>query len=194
MNVLHAAFANLPHAERKDLPPMEKCAAPATPRYFTEEMDIAQGKLSVGWRCITEDVTAMILAILLFGGTSNAKLFMNVCENMKRLGIHGYTRRRKATAAASGLEHIRYANVLNRNFSAEQPLEKVVTDVKTSLKSPIKVSHSAAFIGDLISCSFARLHCHQRKSLCKVEHVRTMVLLSAFQNENIIHRDAEQVA
>ena len=63
-------------------PPMEKCAAPATPRYFTEEMDIAQGKLSVGWRCVTEDVTAMILAILLFGGTSNAKLFMNVREKL----------------------------------------------------------------------------------------------------------------
>lgn len=52
-----------------------------------------------------------------------------VWKSMKRLGIHGYTRRRKATAAASGLEHIRYANVLNRNFRAEQPLEKVVTDV-----------------------------------------------------------------
>ena len=79
MNVLHAAFANLPHAERKDLPPDGEVRRS---RYFPEEMDIAQGKLSVGWRCVTEDVTAMILAILLFGGTSNAKLFMNVREKL----------------------------------------------------------------------------------------------------------------
>ncbi len=48
---------------------------------------------------------------------------------MKRLGIHGYTRRRKATATGSNLEHIRYSNVLNRNFKAEKPMQKIVTDV-----------------------------------------------------------------
>ena len=35
------------------------------------------------------------------------------------LRIHGYTRRRKATATGTNLEHIRYANVLNRKFKAE---------------------------------------------------------------------------
>lgn len=51
-----------------------------------------------------------------------------VWKSMKRLSIHGYTRRRKAPAA-SGLEHIRYPNVLNRKFRAQRPLEKIVTDV-----------------------------------------------------------------
>ena len=52
-----------------------------------------------------------------------------VWKSMKRLGIHGYTRRRKAAAAGTNLEHIRYSNVLNRKFKAEQTLEKIVTDV-----------------------------------------------------------------
>ena len=39
-----------------------------------------QGKLGLGYRCATEDTPAMILANLIFGGTSNSKLFMNVRE------------------------------------------------------------------------------------------------------------------
>ena len=52
-----------------------------------------------------------------------------VWKSMKRLRIHGYTRRRKATATGTNLEHIRYANVLNRKFKAEKPMQKIVTDV-----------------------------------------------------------------
>ena len=52
-----------------------------------------------------------------------------VWKSMKRLGIHGYTRRRKAAATGTNLEHIRYSNILNRKFKAEHPLEKIVTDV-----------------------------------------------------------------
>ena len=52
----------------------------------------------------------------------------SVWKSMKRIGIHGYTRRRK-TPVASGLEHIRYPNILNRNFNAEKPMQKIATDV-----------------------------------------------------------------
>ena len=51
-----------------------------------------------------------------------------VWKSMKRLGIHGYTRRKKVSATP-GLEHVRYPNVLNRQFKAEKPMEKIVTDV-----------------------------------------------------------------
>ena len=51
-----------------------------------------------------------------------------VWKSMKRLGIHGYTRRRKVDSSA-GLEHARYPNVLNRKFKTEKPMEKIVTDV-----------------------------------------------------------------
>jgi len=53
-----------------------------------------------------------------------------VWKSMKRLRIHGYTRRRKATATGTNLEHIRYANVLNRKFKAEKPMEH-----RTALRS-----------------------------------------------------------
>lgn len=45
-------------------------------------MDVTQGKLAMGFRCATDDIPAMILANLLFGGTSNSKLFMNVREKL----------------------------------------------------------------------------------------------------------------
>lgn len=51
-----------------------------------------------------------------------------VWKSMKRLGIHGYTRRSKVVST-QGLEHTRYANILNRRFKAEKPMEKIVTDV-----------------------------------------------------------------
>ena len=67
-----------------------------------------------------------------------------VWKSMKRLEIHGYTRRRKAPTAP-GLEHIRYSNVLNRDFRAEQPLEKVVTDV-TYIKHKGKWYYLAGYL------------------------------------------------
>jgi transposase InsO family protein len=51
-----------------------------------------------------------------------------VWKSMKRLDISGYRRRRKVINTP-GLEHIRYSNVLNREFTAEKPMEKIVTDV-----------------------------------------------------------------
>ena len=51
-----------------------------------------------------------------------------VWKSMKRLGIQGYTRRRRVPTA-TGLEHTRYANILDRNFKADKPLQKIVTDV-----------------------------------------------------------------
>ena len=109
-NALRAAFAALPRAAIEALPAMEKCTAPDQPRYFTEEMDITQGKLSIGWRCATDDVPAMILANLLFGGTSNAKLFMNVREKLSLCyyASSGYARSKGILTVACGIEPKNY--------------------------------------------------------------------------------------
>lgn len=53
---------------------------------------------------------------------------ISVWKPMKRIGIHGYTRKRKQPDVP-GMAHIRYGNILNRNFKAERPMEKIVTDV-----------------------------------------------------------------
>ena len=53
---------------------------------------------------------------------------ISVWKSMKRLNIHGYIRKRKQPAAG-GLTHTRYDNVLNRDFKADKPMERIVTDV-----------------------------------------------------------------
>ena len=47
----------------------------------------------------------------------------------KRIKRAGQLNRRRKVPTATGLEHIRYTNILNRKFKAERPLEKVVTDL-----------------------------------------------------------------
>ena len=68
-----------------------------------------------------------------------------VWKAMKRLGIHGYTRRRKSPVAMSGMEHVRYGNILKDNFRAERPLEKIVTDV-TYIKHKGKWYYLAGYL------------------------------------------------
>ena len=67
-----------------------------------------------------------------------------VWKSMKRMEIHGYTRRRKSPST-SGLEHIRYSNVLNRSFKAEKPMQKIVTDV-TYIKHDGKWYYLAGYL------------------------------------------------
>ena len=107
---LRSAFADLPRGVIAPLPAMEKCAAPDAPRYFTEEMEITQGKLSMGWRCHSDDVPAMILANLLFGGTSNAKLFMNVREKLSLCyyASSSFARSKGIVTVACGIEPKNY--------------------------------------------------------------------------------------
>ena len=72
----------------------------------TEVMDVNQGKLSLGYRCTTEDVPAMILANLIFGGTSNSKLFMNVREKLSLCyyASSSYARSKNIMTVSSGVE------------------------------------------------------------------------------------------
>ena len=69
----------------------------------------------------------------------------SVWRSMKRLGIHGYTRKRKLPPSYGGMEHVRYSNVLGRDFKAEAPMHKIVTDV-TYIKHHGKWSYLAAYL------------------------------------------------
>ena len=53
----------------------------------------------------------------------------SVWKSMRRLQIHGYTRRRKAPSSGNGMEHTRYPNRLQRNLHADMSMQKVLTDV-----------------------------------------------------------------
>ena len=108
------AFAALPRGQMEQLPPMQLFPAPETPRFVTEEMDVTQGKLSMGFRCGSDDVPAMILANLIFGGSSNSKLFLNVREKLSLCyyASSSYARSKKILTVSSGIETKDYDRTL----------------------------------------------------------------------------------
>ena len=108
------AFATLPRGPVEELPEMQIFSAPETPRFVTEEMDVTQGKLSMGFRCGSDDVPAMVLANLIFGGSSNSKLFMNVREKLSLCyyASSSYARSKKILTVSSGIETKDYDRTL----------------------------------------------------------------------------------
>ena len=101
-----SALAALPSGAAAPLPSMEQLPPRETPRMVTELTDVNQGKLSLGYRCTTEDVPAMILANLIFGGTSNSKLFLNVREKLSLCyyASSHYHRQKRIITVSSGIE------------------------------------------------------------------------------------------
>ena len=69
---------------------------------------------------------------------------VSVWKSMKRLGITGYMRQQKSPET-EGSEHIRYSNILNREFNAEKPMQKIVTDV-TYIKHKGKWHYLACYL------------------------------------------------
>lgn len=113
-DALLEAFAALPRGVPAELSAPERPAAPSEPRFVTETMDVTQGKLAMGFRCATDDIPAMILANLLFGGTSNSKLFMNVREKLSLCYYASslYARSKGILTVSSGIETKDYDRAL----------------------------------------------------------------------------------
>lgn len=103
---LLTALAALPRRRVVRPEPVVLRRAPSEPRYVVEEMDVTQGKLAMGWRCESGDVPAMIMANLLFGGSSNAKLFMTVREQLSLCyyASSGFARAKRIMTVSSGIE------------------------------------------------------------------------------------------
>lgn len=101
-----SALASLPRGTQAELPQVERIMAPEKPRRVVETMDVTQGKLAMGYRCTTEDYPAMVLANLIFGGTSNSKLFMNVREKLSLCyyASSSYARSKGILTVSSGVE------------------------------------------------------------------------------------------
>ena len=69
----------------------------------------------------------------------------SVWKSMRRLHISGFSRRTRYSSRKPGLEHVLYPNLLNRDFSASAPLQKIVTDV-TYLKFRGKWHYFVAYL------------------------------------------------
>ena len=117
---LLTAFSSLTRGPQTEPEPPRRFAAPSQPRLVTEEMDVTQGKLSMGFRCDTDDEPAMILANLMFGGSSNSKLFLNVREKLSLCyyASSGYHRSKGIITVSSGIEAQNY-EVARREIAAQ---------------------------------------------------------------------------
>ena len=100
------ALAALPRGAQTALPEVQRIQAPDTPRRIVETMDVTQGKLAMGYRCSSDDYPAMVLANLIFGGTSNSKLFLNVRERLSLCyyASSSYARSKIILTVSSGVE------------------------------------------------------------------------------------------
>lgn len=100
------ALAALPRGAQTALPEVQRIQAPDKPRRIVETMDVTQGKLAMGYRCSSDDYPAMVLANLIFGGTSNSKLFLNVRERLSLCyyASSSYARSKSILTVSSGVE------------------------------------------------------------------------------------------
>ena len=119
------ALAALPRGAQTALPEVQRIQAPDTPRRIVETMDVTQGKLAMGYRCSSDDYPAMVLANLIFGGTSNSKLFLNVRERLSLCyyASSSYARSKNILTVSSGVETADFARAeaeIGRQLQAVQ--------------------------------------------------------------------------
>ncbi len=79
---LMAALSNLPRKAVQAIPQSQCHTARKEVKRVTDVMDVTQGKLGMGFTCGSDDFSALMMGNTLFGGSSNAKLFMNVREKL----------------------------------------------------------------------------------------------------------------
>ena len=105
-DALLGALASLP---RQGVAPVPG-TAPHPPRRevrsVREGMDVTQGKLGMGFACESRDESALLLGNLLFGGSSNSKLFLNVREKLSLCYYASslYHRQKGLITVSSGVE------------------------------------------------------------------------------------------
>ncbi|MCI2058665.1 MAG: insulinase family protein [Oscillibacter sp.] len=104
------AFSTLPRESVR--PPVLPRPHPprSEPRVVTEEMDVSQGKLGMGFVCESDDFSALLLGNTLFGGSSNSKLFLNVREKLSLCyyASSRYHRQKGLITVSSGIEFENY--------------------------------------------------------------------------------------
>ena len=103
---LAAAFATLPREEVRVISTAEPHVCRESVQHVEDVLDVTQGKLAMGYRCSSDDYPAMVLANLIFGGTSNSKLFLNVRERLSLCyyASSSYARSKNILTVSSGVE------------------------------------------------------------------------------------------
>ncbi len=107
---LRAAFSTLPRETLRDEEWAQPHPARKEPLVVTEEMDVTQGKLGMGFSCGSDDYAAVLLGNTLFGGSSNSKLFLNVREKLSLCYYASslFHRQKRLITVSSGIEFGNY--------------------------------------------------------------------------------------
>lgn len=109
-DALGEALTRLPRTKIQPMEPGVPHPARREPRIVTEEMDVTQGKLGMGFAARTDDYPALLMGNIIFGGSSNSKLFLNVRE---KLSLCYYAssvchRQKQMITVSSGIEFENY--------------------------------------------------------------------------------------
>ncbi len=109
------AFAALPRQGELEPAPTLLCTAPEKVRVVEEAMDVTQGKLCLGFRTDSRDTAATMLMNSMFGGSSNAKLFLNVREKLSLCyyASSTYHRKKGLITVSSGIDCANYQRALD---------------------------------------------------------------------------------
>ena len=100
------ALSALPRQGVAPVPVTERHRPRQETRVVREGMDVTQGKLGMGFSCTSDDESALLLGNLLFGGSSNSKLFLNVREKLSLCYYVSslYHRQKGLITVSSGVE------------------------------------------------------------------------------------------
>lgn len=109
------AFAALPRQGELEPAPTLLRPAPEKVRVVEEAMDVTQGKLCLGFRTDSRDTAATMLMNSMFGGSSNAKLFLNVREKLSLCyyASSTYHRKKGLITVSSGIDCANYQRALD---------------------------------------------------------------------------------
>ena len=120
------------------------------PRYFTEELDVTQGKLAMGFRLgeYFDDDTIPAIQVFnaLYGGSVNSKLFMNVREKLSLcyFASSGVDTFKGVMLVSSGIEFDKYQVALDEIFAQLEAVkngdftEDELTAAKKSVSSDLR--------------------------------------------------------
>lgn len=100
------AFEGLRREEVAPISPVPHHRGPSEVRVVQERMDVSQGKLCLGYSVDSVDKDAVLVMDMLFGGTSNSKLFLNVREKLSLCYYvsSSFHRRKGLITVYSGIE------------------------------------------------------------------------------------------
>ena len=120
------ALSALPRQGVAPVPVTERHRPRQETRVVREGMDVTQGKLGMGFSCTSDDESALLLGNLLFGGSSNSKLFLNVREKLSLCYYVSslYHRQKGLITVSSGVEFADFQPAYEEILSQLQALRQ----------------------------------------------------------------------